>query len=134
MSLKEELKKESEYWHRRAQLEYLPPFKEEFHRRGDLAKRALQEIERLTRRTAILKVGWKRPKAPKCQFCGREVDLIAHNTGEGWYLCWDEWCDNCSNYTGALESDPQLIGEKGWPFLEDYASPKDFEAIGIRVE
>jgi hypothetical protein len=66
----------------------------------------------------------KRPKLI-CT-CGRRVDrLIAHNTGDGWFVSWE-----CPNYCGWAESE---IPVGFWPWIRDEVWGDDWESVGVEV-
>lgn len=84
--------------------------------------------------SALIKKNWRRPLAPRCQSCGREVSLVAHHTGDGWVMLWDEWCGHCLNDTGVVDDDQEsLVGEQVWPFVGDWAGPVDWARLNIEV-
>lgn len=86
-----------------------------------------QDIEDETATGAILKPGWKMPEPPSetCARCGNPINQpFAVHTGEGWYLCW-ECKDECGH------GEYEMID--AWPFVENYATGRDLEAVGFRV-
>jgi hypothetical protein len=83
------------------------------------------DIEAETSSGAILKPDWEMPEPPEepCRFCREPIDEpVAVHTGDGWFLCWD-----CRSGCG-LDGYPIE-----WPFAENWATSKDFEAIGFDV-
>lgn len=64
---------------------------------------------------ATLRPGWVMPTAP-----GPYLPTV-HNTGDGW----------CTSWMGEDgEEGPLIVGEDGWPFVEDSARAADWEACG----
>lgn len=79
------------------------------------------------------KPDWIKPTSPSCEVCGRPVDLVALDTGDGWALVWEEWCEN-GHETGAPYGPCELLEDDAWPFIDNTASSKDWEDLGIRTE
>lgn len=79
---------------------------------------------------ATLKKDWKMPTPPKCE-CGYDIKPIAHNTGDGIYLGWNDWCEECNSNSTIYCNEDDFVGL--WPFEEEYAFMRDFESIGFMI-
>jgi hypothetical protein len=66
---------------------------------------------------------WERPTRV-CPTCEVLMDLVAVDTGDGWDLIFE--CPAC------LDQSESIIDD--WPFSRDWASPEDWQKIGVRVE
>jgi hypothetical protein len=65
---------------------------------------------------ATVRPGWTMPTRPAPEFLP-----VVHNTGDGW----------CTSWQGEDgEEGPLIVGEDGWPFVEDSARAADWEACG----
>lgn len=88
-----------------------------------LAADIIQEV----RPGAILKPNWVFPDHPPdlCEHCNEPIDVpMAVNTCDGWYLCWE-----CRG--GCGHDEYPMVGV--WPFVENWESGHDFDAIGFEV-
>ena len=86
------------------------------------------EVERLkSPRTATVKPGWVLPEEPTCYACGSRRKPVALRDADGWVLAWSDWCSLCKTSLDDMD-------DIDWPFVEDYATPADFRALGFQVE
>jgi hypothetical protein len=76
-------------------------------------------------RPHLFKIPNRKPKAPVCK-CGKEMALLATNTGDGWAFFWE-----CQNYDNCGEQGEDM---EWYPFMFGaWCSSKDLERIGIEV-
>jgi hypothetical protein len=71
---------------------------------------------------AVLRPGWKMPEPPP----GGPWRAVVHDTGDGWSPSWESDDD-------ASVEDHLIVGDEGWPFLDDFAYPSDWTALGFEV-
>jgi hypothetical protein len=93
----------------------------------DIKKRFSMEQKKV-KKNNTLKKDWIMPSSPKCS-CGARISPIAHDTGDGVYLGWDDWCSECHNHFDSEGYDD--FGK--WPFEETVACMKSFEDIGFKI-
>jgi hypothetical protein len=81
------------------------------------AKRASQLPPLPVRTPATIRPDWTMPPPPP----GGPWHAVVHDTGDGW----------CTSWEGAEGDEGELIvGEIGWPFVEDEAGWRDWERAG----
>lgn len=76
--------------------------------------------------TATIKPDWKLPEPPLCEECKEPMTPCAYITDDGWAWGWDTY--ECAHGSHEWENDSW-----DWPFNEDYADGKDWQAAGVEV-
>ena len=71
---------------------------------------------------AIVQSGWVLPDPPEHVCTRPDVIALAVDTGDGWALEWG--CSECGWGNG--DSIP-------WPFIDDWATIHDLEALGFEI-
>ena len=80
------------------------------------------EIPAAERVPATVRPDWKMPEPPP----GGDWHAAVAWVGDGWEAHWRD--DN-----GECPDNPLIVGDDGWPFVEDFARASDWEAIGWEV-
>ena len=63
---------------------------------------------------------WERPAPPST---GGPWLLSVYDSGDGWHTHWANPDGECID----------IVGDGGWPFIEDFARASDWEGIGFDV-
>lgn len=69
---------------------------------------------------ATVRSDWTMPAPPP----GGPWRAVVHDTGDGWSPSWE---------SEDGDEGPLLVGDEGWPFVEDSATGRDWEAVGFEV-
>ena len=75
---------------------------------------------------AAVNPDWQMPTR-KCSKCGADLVPVAVDTGDGWYLGWDD-CEHL------CDAPADLYAFIEWPFVKDWANVEDLERLGFRIE
>lgn len=71
---------------------------------------------------ATVRPDWRMPAHPDSR---PGWVAVVHDTGDGWSPSWER-DDECADET-------LIVGDEGWPFVEDFAYASDWKALGFEV-
>ena len=75
---------------------------------------------RPTRIPVGIRPEWQKPEPPST---GGPWLLSVYDSGDGWHTHWANPDGECID----------IVGDEGWPFIEDFARASDWEGIGFDV-
>lgn len=75
---------------------------------------------------ATVRPDWRMPDPPP----GGPWVATVVDTGDGWCPCWELADYDTEGATG----ENLIVGDDGWPFVQDYACANDWKDLGFRVE